>query len=173
LKTNPQSCLLHIHSASWVQVIWDSAEHLKRLKFREFAQNVAFIYDPKQNYGEMTYPLDSDQILSSSTAKSVKLEGWIQQSPTSKPSNIILFSLAQKQSFFANAYALESTSQPLNSNPSSSEHRLKWQVELSADVLPFGNSIIHAWIYDPIDNQFLKLKNQVSITRFYSTPSEQ
>lgn len=173
LKTNPQSCLLHLHSASWVKVIWDSAEHLKRLKFREFAQNVAFISYPKQNYGEITSPLDSEQIFSSSTAKSVKLEGWIQRSLSSNPSNLILFSLAQKQSFFANAYALELTSQPLNSNPSSSEHRLKWEVELSADVLPFGNSIIHAWIYDPIDNQFLKLKNLVSITRFDSPPSEQ
>ncbi|MEB3280168.1 MAG: hypothetical protein VKK42_14735 [Lyngbya sp.] len=157
-KTSPQSCLTLLISTQWRELIWDSAEKLKRLNFRKFAENVAFIDNPPETYGEITAPQPFDQVINLSTTESVQLEGWIKPS---KNTNIVLFSLNEQPSFFANAYAIN--------NNSSSEQQIKWEVEFTANFIPLGTSIIHAWIYDPIENQFLKLNHQISIRVFDRT----
>ncbi|ERT05967.1 putative membrane protein [Lyngbya aestuarii BL J] len=169
-KTSPQSCFSLINSSQWRELIWDSAEKLNRLNFRKFAQNVAFIETPQQTYGEITSPQPFTQVINISTTESVQLQGWI--NPTKNP-HIVLFSLTDKPTFFANAYAINSSEPPLNPNQLSSKKLLTWEVEFSADVLPIGTSIIHAWIYDSTENQFIQLNHQVSLQVFDSTSLEE
>ncbi len=169
-KTSPQSCFSLINSSQWRELIWDSAEKLNRLNLRKFAQNVAFIDTPQQTYGEITSPQTLDQVINISTTESVQLKGWI--NPTKNP-HLVLFSIANQTTFFANAYAIKSTEQPLNPNELSSKNLLKWEVEFSADFLPIGTSIIHAWIYNSTENQFIKLNHQVNLRVFNSTSLEE
>ncbi|WP_413163672.1 hypothetical protein ACL6C3_29785 [Capilliphycus salinus ALCB114379] len=157
-KTSPQSCLTLLISTQWRELIWESSEKLKRLNFRNFAENVAFIETPQKTYGEITAPEPLNKLLNLSPTESVQLEGWIKPL---KNTNIVLFSLNEQPSFFANAYAIN--------NNSSSEQKIKWEVELTANSLPAGTSTIRAWIYDPIENQFLKLNHQISIRVFDQT----
>lgn len=168
LKTSPQSCLSLLITTQWRELIWDSAEKLKRLNFREFAQNVVFIETPQQTYGEITAPQPLNKVINLSTSESVKLEGWIKPSH----SNIVLFSLADQRSFFANTYAIDFSKPTLNREQISSEKLIKWEVVLSADFLPVGTNIIQAWIYNSTENQFIKLNHQVSLKVLNTNPSQ-
>lgn len=173
-KTSPQSCLSLLISTQWRELIWESAEKLKRLNFRNFAENVTFNYIPQQTYGEITDPKPFDKVIDLPTTETVQLEGWIKNN---KSINLVLFSLADNRSFFANAYAVDIGSQPFNpdnSNPdnSPSEERIKWKVEFSPDFLPVGTNVIRAWIYNSAENQLIKLDRQVSVRVLNSPPSE-
>lgn len=171
-RQSDRSCLRPLNSSPWMNVIWESAEKLKRLNFRTFPQNITFVENSVQTYGEITTP-QTDQVFSIYQSESVKIRGWIERYPSQNNPTLILFSIANRPSFFANTYAVDFSSQPFTSTKSSSEYPLEWEIELTADFLPIGTHLIQAWIYDSTQNQFLKLDHQVNLRISKAQSSEQ
>lgn len=162
-KTSLQSCLLQLNPRDWIDVIWDTAPRLERLNFRKFAKNVTFISQPELVDGEITSPLTSEQSLRISSGDSIHIEGWITLSRSQKLPEIIFFSQADHQSFFANADVIPENNDFKNLFNIQSQTKAKWQIELSAHDLSIEPTVISAWSYHSEKNQFHKLKNDVNI----------
>ncbi len=147
-NNSPESCLRVLSKKTWL--VRDGAAILDKIGWRKFAQNVEFIANPEKVYGYL------DKLQTSK--KSFKAAGWAVLPENRKQPNIVLLSVGDKQSFFANAYVNLDSPDIAKSLKSQLYNNARWAVDFSGNDLPIAQTEIKAWVYNPVDNQFVQLR---------------
>jgi hypothetical protein len=161
-EKSPDSCLWVMTEKT--ELVREGAKILDRIGFRKIAKDIAFINHPTAVYGYLDDPQTADKSLSIKKSDKIRVAGWAIFPKQREQPNIVLLSYGNNQSFFANAYInLDSPdlAKVLNSNLYSQR---RWNINFSANFLPVGETIITAWVYNPIDRQFVKLNGGAKVT---------
>lgn len=161
IKESQDSCLVLMNGKTGL--VREGAEIMAKLGWREFPQNLAFIKQPKLNYGYLDHPQVTQQPIIINRDEIVSLGGWAIRPDRKKQPHLVLLSYGQNQSFFANAIVnLESNdiAKILNSKR---YNRARWNVKFSAQSLPVGETVINAWVYNSDKQEFGKLNNEVQV----------
>ncbi|WP_413165863.1 hypothetical protein ACL6C3_04955 [Capilliphycus salinus ALCB114379] len=161
-KTSPNRCLLPMSKSTWW--IRDGVESLDKIQMRGFAKNIPFISEPAEVYGYIDNPDSPKTPLKLKINDTIAIGGWAVLPEQKQQPRLVFFSEGEQNTFFANAdISRESPdiAEFLNSN----RYRLaRWEVILSGESLPPGESEIKAWVYDPVQQQFVRLRGEVKIS---------
>ena len=153
---SPESCLRVLSKKTWL--VREGALILDKIDWRKFAKNVVFISNPEKVYGYLDQPQISDKFLTVKKNAVVKAAGWAIFPENLKQPNIVLLSFGDRQSFFANAYVNSDSPDIAKTLKSELYNNARWAVDLSAHNLPIAQTEIKAWVYNPVDNQFVRLR---------------
>ena len=153
---SPESCLRVLSKKTWL--VREGALILDKIGWRKFAKNVVFISNPEKVYGYLDQPQISDKSLTVKKNAVVKAAGWAVFPDNLKQPNIVLLSVGDRQSFFANAYVNSDSPDIAKTLKSELYNNARWAVDLSAHNLPIAQTEIKAWVYNPVDNQFVRLR---------------
>ena len=153
---SPESCLRVLSKKTWL--VREGALILDKIGWRKFAKNVVFISNPEKVYGYLDQPQISDKFLTVKKNAVVKAAGWAVFPENLKQPNIVLLSVGDKQSFFANGYVNSDSPDIAKTLKSELYNNARWAVDLSAHNLPIAQTEIKAWVYNPVDNQFVRLR---------------
>lgn len=147
-NNSPESCLRVLSKKTWL--VRDGAAILDKFGWRKFAKNVEFISNTKKVYGYLDKPPTSDKFL--------KAAGWVVLPHNRKQPNIVLLSVGDKKSFFANAYVNLDSPDIAKTLKSPLYNNARWAVDVSGSDLAIAQTEIKAWVYNPVDNQFVELR---------------
>ncbi|MEG5158895.1 hypothetical protein QUB37_00380 [Microcoleus sp. AT3-A2] len=155
-KNSPESCLRVLSKKTWL--VREGAAIIDKIGWIKFAKNVDFISNTEKVYGYLDKPPTSDKSLTVKPKDAVKAAGWAVLPGNLKQPNIVLLSVGDKQSFFANAYVNLDSPDIAESLKSELYNNARWAVDLSDNNLPIAQTEIKAWVYNPVDNQFVQLR---------------
>ncbi|MBE9163199.1 hypothetical protein [Tychonema sp. LEGE 06208] len=147
-KNSPESCLRVLSKKTWL--VREGAAILDRIGWKKFAKNVEFIANPEKVYGYLDKPPRGE--------KSFKAAGWAVLPENLQQPKIVLLSVGDKQSFFANAYVNLDSPDIAKILQSQLYNNARWAVDLSDRDLSIAQTEIKAWVYNPVDNQFVQLR---------------
>ncbi|TAG52582.1 MAG: hypothetical protein EAZ28_29215 [Oscillatoriales cyanobacterium] len=147
-NNSPESCLRVLSKKTWL--VRDGAAILDKFGWRKFAKNVDFIPNTKKVYGYLDQPPTGDKLL--------KAAGWVVLPENRKQPNIVLLSVGDKKSFFANAYVNLDSPDIAKTLKSQLYNNARWAVDVSGGDLAIAQTDIKAWVYNPVDNQFVQLR---------------
>ncbi|MEG4083969.1 hypothetical protein [Microcoleus sp. POL10_C6] len=156
LKNSPESCLRVLSKKTWL--VREGSAIIDKIGWRKFAKNVEFISNTEKVYGYLDKPQTSDKSLTVKQNDAVKAAGWAVLPEKLQQPNIVLLSVGDKQSFFANAYVNLDSPDIAESLKSELYNNARWAVDLSDNNLPIAQTEIKAWVYNPLDNQFVQLR---------------
>jgi hypothetical protein len=151
-NNSPESCLRVLSKKSWL--VREGAAIIDKIGWRKFANNVEFISNPDRVYGYLDKPQTNDKSL---TVKK-NAAGWAVLPENLQQPNIVLLSVGDKQSFFANAYVNLDSPDIAKTLKSQLYNNARWAVDVSGSDLPIAQTEIKAWVYNPVDNQFVQLR---------------
>ena len=155
-QDSPESCLRVLSKKTWL--VREGALILDKIGWRNSAKNVEFVANPEKVYGYFDRGQIGDKSLTINKNNAMKATGWAVLPADLPQPNIILLSVGDKQSFFANAYVNLDSGDIAQTLKSQVYRNARWAVELSGDNLPIAQTEIKAWVYNPVDNQFVKLR---------------
>ncbi len=161
-KNSPQSCLRVLSKKTWL--VREGAAIIDKIGWKKFAKNVEFISNPEKVYGYLDQPQISDKSLTVRKSAGFKAAGWAVLPENLKQPNIVLLSVGEKQSFFANGYVNSDSPDIAKTLNSQVYSNARWAVDLPAKDLPIAQTEIKAWVYNPVDNQFVKLRGGARVT---------
>ncbi|MEG4440892.1 hypothetical protein QUB47_02390 [Microcoleus sp. AT9_B5] len=153
---SPESCLRVLSKKTWL--VREGAAIIDKIGWKKFAKNVEFISNTEKVYGYLDQPQTSDKSVTVKKNAAVKASGWAVLPGNLKQPNIVLLSVGNKQSFFANAYVNLNSPDIAKSLKSELYNNARWAVDLSDNNLPIAQTEIKAWVYNPVDNQFVELR---------------
>ncbi len=155
-KNSPESCLRVLSKKTWL--VREGAAIIDKIGWRKLARNVEFISNPEKVYGYLDKPQTSDKSLTVRKSAGFKAAGWAVLPENLKQPNIVLLSVGDRQSFFANAYVNSDSPDIAKTLKSQLYNNSRWAVDLSGKDLPIAQTEIKAWVYNPVDNQFVQLR---------------
>ena len=155
-KNSPESCLRVLSKKTWL--VREGAAIIDKIGWIAFAKNVEFISNTEKVYGYLDKPQTSDKSLTVKQNDAVKAAGWAVLPENLQQPKIVLLSLGDQQSFFANAYVNSDSPDIAKSLKSELYNNARWAVDLSGNDLPIAQTEIKAWVYNPVDNQFVQLR---------------
>jgi len=155
-KNSPESCLRVLSQKTWL--VREGAAIIDKIGWIKFAKNVEFISNTEKVYGYLDKPQISDKSLTVKQNDAVKAAGWAVLPENLQQPKIVLLSVGDKQSFFANAYVNSDSPDIAKSLKSELYNNARWAVDLSGNDLPIAQTEIKAWVYNPVDNQFVQLR---------------
>jgi hypothetical protein len=155
-KNSPESCLRVLSKKTWL--VREGAAIIDKIGWIKFAKNVEFISNTEKVYGYLDKPQISDKSLTVKQNDAVKAAGWAVLPENLQQPKIVLLSVGDKQSFFANAYVNSDSPDIAKSLKSELYNNARWAVDLSGNDLPIAQTEIKAWVYNPVDNQFVQLR---------------
>ncbi|MEZ2225863.1 MAG: hypothetical protein ACBR50_06195 [Microcoleus sp.] len=161
-QDSPESCLRVLSKKTWL--VREGALVLDKIGWRKSAKNVEFVANPEKVYGYFDQQQIGDKSLTINKNTAMKATGWAVLPEDLPQPNIILLSVGDKQSFFANAYVNLNSPDIAQTLKSQVYRNARWAVELSGDNLPIAQTEIKAWVYNPVDNQFVKLRGGARVT---------
>ena len=161
-KNSPESCLRVLSKKTWL--VREGAAIIDKIGWRNFAKNVEFISNPEEVYGYLDQPQISDKSLTVKKNSAFKAAGWAVLPENLQQPNIVLLSVGEKQSFFANGYVNSDSPDIAKTLNSQVYSNARWAVDLPAKDLPIAQTEIKAWVYNPVDNQFVKLRGGGRVT---------
>ena len=161
-KNSPESCLRVLSKKTWL--VTEGAAIIDKIGWRKFAKNVEFISNPEKVYGYLDKPQISDRSLTVKKNSAFKAVGWAVLPENLQQPNIVLLSVGEKQSFFANGYVNSDSPDIAKTLNSQVYSNARWAVDLPAKDLPIAQTEIKAWVYNPVDNQFVKLRGGARVT---------
>jgi len=147
-KNSPESCLRVLSKKTWL--VREGAAIIDRIAWRKFAKNVEFIANPEKVYGYLDKPQTSQKFF--------KAAGWAVLPENRKQPTIVLLSVGDKQSFFANAYVNLDSPDIAKILKSQLYNNARWAVDVSGADWAIAPTDIKAWVYNPVDNQFVQLR---------------
>jgi len=147
-KNSPESCLRVLSKKTWL--VREGAAIIDKIGWRKLDKNLEFISNSEKVYGYL------DKLQTSQ--KSFKAAGWAVFPQNKKQPNIVLLSVGDKQSFFANAYVNSDSPDIAKTLKSQLYNNARWAVGFSGNDLPIDQTEIKAWVYNPVDNQFVQLR---------------
>jgi len=155
-KNSPESCLRVLSKKTWL--VREGAAIIGKIGWIAFAKNVEFISNTEKVYGYLDKPQTSDKSLTIKQNDAVKAAGWAVLPENLQQPKIVLLSVGDRQSFFANAYVNSDSPDIAKSLKSELYNNARWAVDLSGNDLPIAQTEIKAWVYNPVDNQFVQLR---------------
>ena len=155
-NNSPESCLRVLSKKTWL--VREGAAIIDKIGWIKFAKNVEFISNTEKVYGYLDKPQTSDKSLTVKQNEAVKAAGWAVLPEKLQQPNIVLLSVGDKKSFFANAYVNLDSPDIAESLKSELYNNARWAVDLSDNNLPIAQTEIKAWVYNPVDNQFVELR---------------
>ncbi|MEG3968322.1 hypothetical protein QUA00_11980 [Microcoleus sp. T2B6] len=155
-NNSPESCLRVLSKKTWL--VREGAAIIDKIGWRKFAKNVEFISNTEKVYGYLDKPQTTDKSLTVKQNDAVKAAGWAVWPEKLHQPNIVLLSVGGKKSFFANAYVNLDSPDIAESLKSELYNNARWAVDLSHNNLPIAQTEIKAWVYNPVDNQFVQLR---------------
>jgi len=155
-NNSPESCLRVLSKKTWL--VREGAAIIDKIGWRKFAKNVEFISNTQKVYGYLDKPQTSDKSLTVKKNAAVKAAGWAVLPGNLQQPNIVLLSVGDKKSFFANAYVNLESPDIAENLKSELYNNARWAVDLSDNNLPIAQTEIKAWVYNPLDNQFVQLR---------------
>ncbi len=161
-QDSPESCLRVLSKKTWL--VREGALVLDKIGWRNSAKNVEFVANYEKVYGYFDQLQIGDKSLTINKNTAMKATGWAVLPENLRQPNIILLSVGDKQSFFANAYVNLNSPDIAQTLKSQVYRNARWAVELSGDNLPIAQTEIKAWVYNPVDNQFVKLRGGARVT---------
>ena len=161
-KNSPESCLRVLSKKTWL--VREGAAIIDKIGWRNFAKNVEFISNPEEVYGYLDQPQISDKSLTVKKNSAFKAAGWAVLPENLQQPNIVLLSVGEKQSFFANGYVNSDSPDIAKTLNSQVYSNARWAVDLQANYLPIAQTEIKAWVYNPVDNQFVRLRGGARVT---------
>ncbi|TAG17954.1 MAG: hypothetical protein EAZ39_12360 [Oscillatoriales cyanobacterium] len=144
------SALIYKQGAQDCLQLINYLEPFDKFGWRKFAKNVDFIPNTKKVYGYLDQPPTGDKLL--------KAAGWVVLPENRKQPNIVLLSVGDKKSFFANAYVNLDSPDIAKTLKSQLYNNARWAVDVSGGDLAIAQTDIKAWVYNPVDNQFVQLR---------------
>ncbi|PSB26727.1 hypothetical protein C7B69_11350 [filamentous cyanobacterium Phorm 46] len=156
LKNAPESCLRVLSKKTWL--VREGAAIIDKIGWRKLAKNVEFISNPEKVYGYLDKPQTSNKSLTVNKNSAIKAVGWAVLPENLQQPNIVLLSVGERQSFFANAYVNLDSPDIAKTLKSELYNNARWAVDLSGNYLPIAQTEIKAWVYNPVDNQFVQLR---------------
>ncbi|MEG4090261.1 hypothetical protein [Microcoleus sp. Pol12B4] len=154
-NNSPESCLRVLSKKTWL--VREGAAIIDKIGWITLAKNVEFISNTEKVYGYLDKPQTSDKFLTLKKKVAVRAAGWAVWPENLKQPNIVLLSFGEKKSFFANAYVNLDSPDIAESLKSELYNNARWAVDLSDNNLPIAQTEIKAWVYNPVDNQFVQL----------------
>lgn len=142
----------------------EGAAIIDKIGWRNFAKKVEFGVGAEQVYGYLDRPETGKSSLTVKKNATFKVAGWAVLPGNLPQPNIVLLSVGDKQSFFANAYINLDSPDIAKTLKSESSNNARWAVDLPANNLPIGPTEIKAWVYNPVNNQFVKLRGSAQVT---------
>lgn len=142
----------------------DEAKRLQKINLRDFAEDISFVEEPDQVYGFISSPWTYKNSLTVPTAGIVEIDGWAVFPNQLQQPQLVFLSLNDRQSFFANAFINLPSPDVIEFLESEHYRNSRWEVSFSADNLSPGENEIKAWVFDPIERQFMKLSGQMKVT---------
>ncbi|MEP6486184.1 hypothetical protein NDI43_01850 [Microcoleus vaginatus GB2-A3] len=155
-KNSPESCLRVLSKKTWL--VREGAAIIDKIGWVKFAKNIEFISNTEKVYGYLDKPQTSNKSLTVKQNDAVKAAGWAVLPEKLQQPNIVLLSVGDKKSFFANAYVNLDSPDIAESLKSELYNNARWAVDLSDNNLPIAQTEIKAWVYNPVDNQFVQLR---------------
>ncbi|WP_333119533.1 hypothetical protein [Microcoleus sp. Pol17_C1] len=155
-NNSPESCLRVLSKKTWL--VREGAAIIDQIGWIKFAKNIEFISNTEKVYGYLDKPQTSDKSLTVKQNDGVKAAGWAVLPENLKQPNIVLLSVGDKQSFFANAYVNLDSPDIAKSLKSELYNNARWAVDVSDKNLSIAQTEIKAWVYNPVDNQFVQLR---------------
>ncbi|HEY9296795.1 MAG TPA: hypothetical protein VIQ31_10545 [Phormidium sp.] len=155
-KNSPESCLRVLSKKTWL--VREGAAIIDKIGWIKFAKNVEFISNTEKVYGYLDKPQTRDKSLTVKQNDAVKAAGWAVLPENLQQPHIVLLSVGDQQSFFANAYVNSDSPDIAKSLKSELYNNARWAVDLLANDLPIAQTEIKAWVYNPVDNQFVQLR---------------
>ncbi|HSF75973.1 MAG TPA: hypothetical protein VLA84_19405, partial [Microcoleus sp.] len=155
-NNSPESCVRVLSKKTWL--VREGAAIIDKIGWIKFEKNVEFISDTEKVYGYLDKPQTSDKSLTVKQNDAIKAAGWAVLPEKLQQPNIVLLSVGDKQSFFANAYVNLDSPDIAKSLKSELYNNARWAVDLSDNNLPIAQTEIKAWVYNPLDNQFVQLR---------------
>jgi hypothetical protein len=161
-KNSPESCLRVLTKKTWL--VREGAPILDKIGWRKSANNVEFISNPGKVYGYFDKPQTGDNSLSIKKNATVKAAGWAVLPENLQQPNIVLLSYGDQKTFFANAYVNLDSPDIAQTLKSQVYSNARWTIAFSAQDLPIDQTEIKAWVYNSVDNQFVKLRGDAKVT---------
>ncbi|MEG4065909.1 hypothetical protein QUA42_00915 [Microcoleus sp. Pol11C2] len=155
-NNSPESCLRVLSKKTWL--VREGAAIIDKIGWIKLAKNVEFISNTEKVYGYLDKPKTNDKSLTVKQNDAVKAAGWAVWPEKLLQPNIVLLSVGDTQSFFANAYVNLDSPDIAESLKSELYNNARWAVDLSGNDLPIAQTEIKAWVYNPVDNQFVQLR---------------
>ena len=155
-NNSPESCLRVLSKKTWL--VREGAAIIDKIGWIAFAKNVEFISNTEKVYGYLDKPQTSEKSLTVKQNGAVKAAGWAVLPENLQQPKIVLLSVGDKQSFFANAYVNSDSPDIAKRLKSELYNNSRWAVDLSGNDLPLAQTEIKAWVYNPVDNQFVQLR---------------
>jgi hypothetical protein len=155
-NNSPESCLRVLSKKTWL--VREGAAIIDKIGWIKFAKNVEFISNTEKVYGYLDKPQTSDKSLTVKQNDAVKAAGWAVLPENLQQPKIVLLSVGDRQSFFANAYVNSDSPDIAKSLKSELYNNARWAVDLFGNDLPIAGTEIKAWVYNPVDNQFVQLR---------------
>jgi len=160
-KSSPESCLRVLSKKTWL--VREGALILDKIGWRSSAKNVEFVANPGKVFGYFDKGKIGDKSLTINPNNAIKATGWAVLPETWPQPNIVLLSVGDKQSFFANAYVNLDSGDIAKTLKSQVYSNARWVVDFSVNDLPIAQTEIKAWVYNPVDNQFVKLRGDARL----------
>ncbi len=155
-NSSPESCLRVLSKKTWL--VREGAAIIDKIGWMAFAKNVEFMSNTEKVYGYLDKPQTSEKSLTVKQNDAVKAAGWAVLPENLQQPKVVLLSVGDKQSFFANAYVNSDSPDIAKSLKSELYNNARWAVDLSGNDLPIAQTEIKAWVYNPVDNQFVQLR---------------
>ncbi|NJK72916.1 MAG: hypothetical protein HC942_00520 [Microcoleus sp. SU_5_6] len=159
---SPESCLKVLSKKTWL--VREGAAIIDKIGWRNFAKKVEFAVGAEQVYGYLDRPETGKRSLTVKKNATFKVAGWAVLPGNLPQPSVVLLSVGDKQSFFANAYINLDSPDIAKTLKSESSNNARWAVDLPANNLPIGPTEIKAWVYNPVNNQFVKLRGSAQVT---------
>lgn len=168
IASSPDNCLQILFPKANALNTW--ANVLDQIGFRQFpGKTVGFVTEPDKVYGYLDTPATSKNpaIVRTSclNCKTFNVDGWAILPKQGKPAQLVFLSHDQNpETFFANTYV--SLSSPDVAKALSNDHydRARWNITVSPKLLPLGKIVLNAWVYDPDDKKFVKLRGEPTLS---------
>lgn len=157
---SPDSCLVLMNGKTWL--VREGANSLEKLGWRTSKKNVEFMKNPSEVYGYLDQ-LSTNSPFTVNTSENITLTGWATLPDFAEKPATVFLSRDDQTKFFANGYITLDSPDLAKHFQSPLYRQARWRVTFSADSLPIGNHTIFAWVYHPGKNQFMRLRDQVSL----------
>ncbi|MEC4817757.1 MAG: hypothetical protein SAK29_31470, partial [Scytonema sp. PMC 1069.18] len=139
------------------------AKTLDKLDFREFLTTLSFVTTPQENYGYIDIPATAAQPVIVSKKDSIEFAGWAILPQKQEQPKVVLLSYGTNQLFLANAVVQLDRPDVAKALNSSLYQKSGWSVNVSPSLIPTGETVVKAWVYDSKLKQFIKLNGEPKI----------
>ncbi|MDV2992022.1 MAG: hypothetical protein N4J56_001676 [Chroococcidiopsis sp. SAG 2025] len=163
IEGTEHKCFEGLLPLSFTSQLKHYAKTLEEIGLREFPKDISFITKPIKSYGSIEYPSTTRNSITTSRNGSINLRGWCMLSNSQELSKIVLFSYGSSKSFFADALVNPDSSIVDKAFNLIQPNKVGWSANISFKPLPLGQTVIKAWVYEPVDKQFIKLDGEIKV----------